>query len=164
MSLTEYHSKFAGGVRWKVTDCGVEVEGAGLVKYDNGMYARAAALCGKHVDAFAASSVKYGVPVELLMACTLTEGAAKNPETCVREEPGYLSDEKTPARISAGMCQLLISTARSIMKDPNIDRAWLFNPGNSLDACAAYIKSNHDLKSTDWDPILVACAYNAGGL
>jgi hypothetical protein len=103
----------------------VEVEGAGLVKYDNGMYARAAALCGKHVDAFAASSVKYGVPVELLMACTLTEGAAKNPETCVREEPGYLSDEKTPARISAGMCQLLISRARSIMKDPNIDRAWL---------------------------------------
>ena len=82
-----------------------------------------------------ASSVEYGVPVELLMACTLTEAAAKNPETCVREEPGYVSDDKTPARISAGMCQLLISSARSIMKDPNIDRAWLFNPANSLDAC-----------------------------
>jgi hypothetical protein len=50
------------------------------------------------------------------------------------------------------------------MKDPNIDRAWLFNPANSLDACAAYIKSNHDLRSTDWDPIYAACAYNAGGL
>src|SRR5579864_4640966 len=98
------------------------------------------------------------------MACMPTESAAKDPETCVREEPGYVSDEKTPARISAGLCQLLISTARSIMKDPNIDRAWLFNPANSIDACAAYIKSNHDRQSTDWDPIYAACAYNAGGL
>ena len=98
------------------------------------------------------------------MACTLTEGAAKNPETCVREEPGYVSDDRTPARISAGICQLLISTARSIMKDPKIDRTWLLNPLNSIRACAAYIKHNHDHQGTDWDPIYVACAYNAGGL
>ncbi|MGB9073466.1 MAG: hypothetical protein WCC22_12570 [Terriglobales bacterium] len=64
------------------------------------------------------------------MACALTESDAKNPETCVREEPGYISDEKTPARISAGFCQLLISTARLVMKDPNIDRAWLLDVKN----------------------------------
>lgn len=103
-SLSEYHAKFPGGKRWKVTSQGVEVEGDGLVKFDTGMLARATALCGKHAGSFAASSMKYGVPVELLMACTLTEGAAKNPETCVREEPGYVSDDKTP---------LLISDARS---------------------------------------------------
>jgi len=50
------------------------------------------------------------------------------------------------------------------MKDPKIDRAWLFNPANSLRACASYIKSNHDHQGTGWDPIYVACAYNAGGL
>ena len=148
----------------QVTNQGVEVEGAGLVKYDNPMYARATALCGKHAQAFADSSVTYQVPAELLMACTLTESAAKNPEYSVREEPGYLSDDQTPARISAGICQLLISTARSIMKDPHIDRAWLFNPANSINACAAYIKFNRDSKGTDWDPIYAACAYNAGGL
>ena len=91
MNLYEYHSKFPGGVRWKVTPQGVDVEGQGLVKYDKAMYARAAALCGKHADAFAASSVKYGVPVELLMACTLTEGAAKSPETCVRRTRSMLA-------------------------------------------------------------------------
>jgi hypothetical protein len=133
-------------------------------KYDNSMYARAAALCGKHAQSFADSSVNYQVPVELLMACTLTESAAKNPEYSVREEPGYISDENTPARISAGICQLLISTARSIMKNANIDRAWLFNPANSINACAAYIKFNRDSKGADWDPIYAACAYNAGGL
>ena len=29
---------------------------------------------------------------------------------------------------------------------------------------ASYIKSNHARQGTDWDPIFVACAYNAGGL
>jgi hypothetical protein len=33
-------------------------------------------------------------------------------------------------------CQLLISTARFIMKDRSIDRAWLCDVGNSLRACA----------------------------
>ena len=39
----------------------------------------------------------------------------------MREEPGFILDEKTPDRISAGLCQLLISTARSIMNEPKID-------------------------------------------
>src|SRR5262249_26101991 len=156
MNLSEYHSKFPGGCRWKITTAGVDVEGHGLVSYDKAMYARATALCGKHIQAFCDASLGYGVPVELLMAGALTESAPKNAETCVREEPGYVSDDKTPARISAGLCQLLISTARSIMKDPKIDRAWLLNPLNSLRACAAYIKYNHDKMGTDWDPIYVA--------
>lgn len=124
------------------------MEGQGLVKYDAAMYARAAALCGKHTQSFCDASTEYGVPVELLMACALTESAAKNPETCVREEPGYVSDDKTPARISAGLCQLLISTARSIMKDPKIDRAWLLNPLNP--SAPAWPTSN--TTTTRWAP------------
>jgi hypothetical protein len=99
-----------------------------------------------------------------MLLAAFTESDVKNPESCVREETGYVSDDKTPDRISAGFCQLLISTAREIMKNPAIDRAWLMNVGNSLDACASYILHNHDHKATDWDPIYVACAYNAGGL
>jgi len=87
--LFSYHCKFPGGARWRVVREGVEVEGQGLVKYDGAMYSRAVALCGKHAQAIADASVEYGVPAELLMACALTESAVKNPETCVREEPGY---------------------------------------------------------------------------
>jgi hypothetical protein len=97
------------------------------------MFTRAVGLCNKHAAAFASASAEYGVPVELLMACTLTE-AARIPKPACGKSPATSPNEKTPSRISAGMCQLLISTARGIMKDPNIDRAWLFNPQNSLDA------------------------------
>jgi hypothetical protein len=48
------------------------------------------------------------------------------------------------------------------MQDQTIGRDWLCDPGNSLRACAAYIKSQ--AKSTGFDPIYVACAYNAGRL
>jgi len=97
------------------------------------------------------------------MACALTE-SGHSPETWVRREPGYTSNEQTPSRISAGICQLLISTARGIRKDPKIDRAWLLDPKNSIRACAAYIKSNHDRHPTGGDSIYAACSYNAGGL
>ncbi|MGH9628427.1 MAG: transglycosylase SLT domain-containing protein, partial [Bryobacteraceae bacterium] len=91
-----------------------------------------------------------------------TEASPVNPESCCREEPGYVSDEKTPHRVSAGFCQLLISTAREVMKDPSIDRKWLFNVQNSLRASAAMIRRQS--RRTLFDPVCVACAYNAGGL
>jgi hypothetical protein len=72
---------------------------------------------------------------------------------------GKSRDEQTPSRISAGISQLPISTARGIMKTPKIDRAWLFDPNNSIRACGAYIKSNHDHLGTGWDPISAACDY-----
>jgi hypothetical protein len=102
------------------------------------------------------------VPAELLMACSLTEAVDPHPETCERKEPGYVSDAKTPHRISIGFCQLLISTARAAINDPQIGRDWLLDPANSLRACAAYMKTQ--AKSTGFDPVYAACAYNAGGL
>ena len=126
--ISEYHAKFPRGVRWKITAKGSMWKASAMVNYDRAMYARAEALCKTHVESFAFASAEFGVPVELLMACALTESSAKDPETCVRQEPGYISDNETPSRISAGICQLLISAARGIMKNPKIDRAWLFDP------------------------------------
>ena len=160
--LTEFHSIFPGGVRWRVAARGVECEGSGIVPVSSPARDRAAGYIAKYREQYVAASAESGVPVELLIACSLTESSAKDPERCVRQEPGYLSDEATPHRISAGFCQLLISTAREVMRDPAIDRTWLFSVKNSLLACAAYIKLQS--AKTSYDPVCVACAYNAGGL
>ncbi len=162
MNLAEFHSKFPGGARWRVTASGVEVEGKGLEPLPVPYLRRGRDLAAKYKEKYAAAAEEFQIPVELLVACSLTEAAPINPETSVREEPGFVSDDKTPNRISAGFCQLLISTARGVMRNPGIDRQWLLDVGNSLRACAAYIKQQSAM--TFLDPVLVACAYNAGGL
>lgn len=101
-----------------------------------------------------------GVPAELIVAtiCTETRG---DPDA-VREEPGYQSDERTPAKVSPGLMQTLISTARDVLGDDSIDRAWLLLPDNSIRAGTAYIAQQW--MKTHFDPPKVACAYNAGGI
>ncbi|UCD86063.1 MAG: transglycosylase SLT domain-containing protein [Deltaproteobacteria bacterium] len=105
-------------------------------------------------------SEKFGVPAELIMAtiCTETNGDP----TKIREELGYISDEATPNKISPGLMQTLISTARSALDDSRINREWLLGPSNSIKAGTAYIA--HQWKSSHFDPPKVACAYNAGGI
>ena len=105
-------------------------------------------------------SQKFGVPMELIIAtiCTETRG---DPDA-VREEPGYVSDEKTPHKVSPGLMQTLISTARKTLAIDSIDREWLLKPENSIRAGTAYIASQWT--STSFDPPKVGCAYNAGGI
>ena len=166
--LSQFHAKFPGGCRWRITAEGIEIEGSGLIEFGAAV-PRTKAFIARYADVASAAAAEYGVPVELLIACSLTEAEADNPKTelhenevCVRKEPGFRSVAETPGRISAGMCQLLVSTARAVMGDPAIDPEWLFKPLNSLRACAAYIKQQS--KSTGFDPVYAACAYNAGGL
>lgn len=169
MRHSEFHQKYADSVRWRVTPAGIEIEPGTPIEPTPAQRARTTQYIDRYQQAFEAAATHYGVPIELLIACALTESSADNlktpvreNETCVREEPGFVSDEKTPHRVSAGLCQLLISTARATMHDSSIDRNWLLVPENSIMACASYIR---DLASrTECDPILTACAYNAGGL
>lgn len=103
---------------------------------------------------------KLGVPVELIVATICTE--TRGDPAALRKEPGYVSDERTPDRISPGLMQTLISTARSTLGDNTINRGWLLEPANSIRAGSAYIASQWKL--THFDPPKVACAYNAGGV
>lgn len=105
-------------------------------------------------------AASFGIPVELIIATICTETGG-NP-TAVREEPGYVSDQATPDKVSPGLMQTLISTARQVLADPSIDRHWLFEPGNAIRAGTAYITSQW--KVTNLDPPKVACAYNSGGV
>jgi hypothetical protein len=123
MNLIEFHQQFPDSCRWRVTSQGVEVEGAGLIRSHPGQMDRARVLTDKYEHLYAAASREFGVPMELLIACSLTESAVKNPETCFRQEPGFVSDAATPHRISAGFCQLLISTAGQSDLDPSPGQA-----------------------------------------
>lgn len=106
-------------------------------------------------------SSALGVPVELIISTIGTESGG-NLHVRAREEPGYVSDEVTPHRVSPGIMQTLISTARTVVDDQGVDRAWLEQPANSIQAGTSYIASQW--KITHFDPPKVACAYNAGGI
>ena len=92
------------------------------------------------------------------MATIATESSG-NPEA-IRKEPEYQSDELTPQKISVGLMQTLISTARDTLRDTTVDRNWLLQPSNSIKAGTCYIAQQKSV--TVYDPPKVACAYNAG--
>lgn len=105
-------------------------------------------------------SAKFGVPVELIIATICTESGGD--PSALRKEPGYVSDEQTPGKISPGLMQTLISTARKTLADDGINRDWLLRPENSIRAGTGYIASQWTISG--FDPPKVACAYNAGNI
>lgn len=109
------------------------------------------------------ASKTYGVPVELIVATIATEsGGQVLMRTARREEPGWISDEETPNRVSIGPMQTLLSTAREALKEPHLTSSDLLIPERSIRAGTAYIAQQ--VKKTSFSPPLVAAAYNAGGL
>jgi uncharacterized protein (TIGR02594 family) len=164
----EYHTSFEGGVRWKLCPGGIDVEGKGIER-SAGDPTTARKVWDENntwVNEFARD---YRVPAELIVATICTESSGK--PKAVREEPGYSSDESTPNKVSPGLMQTLISTARECLKKSGaleeselstVTREWLFQPRNSIHAGTSVILAQH--KKTDYDPVLVACAYNAGGV
>ncbi|WP_237216456.1 peptidoglycan-binding protein [Falsiroseomonas oryziterrae] len=174
-ALQQEHAVFSGGVRWKLTAAGLVVGGATPGAGGEMLAARRA--FDWYGDALRRAATETGVPIELLVACACTEvlGATRRYATAeaaaraAREEPGYVSDETTPHRVSIGVMQTLISTARQVMplppEDPvmwRITRETLEDPAASIMAGASYIASQ--APRTRLDPPVVACAYNAGSV
>lgn len=157
--LTGYHSAFSGGVEWRLVPHGIEVKGSGVPRTP-GEPATVARVWKNFGESIQRWSDELVVPVELIVAtiCTETGGMASS----VRKEPGYISDNKTPSKISAGLMQTLISTARESTGIRRLDRNWLLVPDNAIMAGTSYIKRQFAV--TGFDPPKVACAYNAGGV
>ncbi len=149
-----------GTRRWRLTAEGLLIDGQ-RVAAGMPMVARAWAV---HGAAMQRAAQAQRVPVELLLACACTESGGR--ADAVREEPGYLDDQTTPHRVSPGLMQTLISTAREALGDPRLDRARLLEPETSLAAGGAYIRRQaiQARMPTGFDPPLVAIAYNAGSL
>ncbi|MDX2646224.1 transglycosylase SLT domain-containing protein [Streptomyces sp. PA03-1a] len=157
MALSEYHG-FADSVRWRLVPEGVQIEGTG-VERSKGRPASVTRVWKDYEPAIDEASRNHRVPVELIIATICTESGG-HPDA-VRLEPGYASDERTPNKVSVGLTQTLISTARDTMR-LSLGRDWLLVPGNAITAGTAYMALQ--ARQTALDPPLVAAAYNAGRL
>ncbi len=166
LALTAPHGPPVGNGRhrWRLTDAGVVVEGEAASRRSTGQPRTAASTWAMHRAALEAAAQRYGVPAELLLATACTESGGR--AGAVREEPGFTTDRDTPHRVSPGLMQTLISTAREALGDPSLDRARLLDPAVSAMAGAAYIRRQaaSGRMPTGYDPPLVGIAYNAGSL
>ncbi|WP_424813260.1 peptidoglycan-binding protein [Roseococcus sp. YIM B11640] len=161
-AITAWHGD-AGRLSWRLTRAGIEIQGENAPRR-NGDGAVAARCWATYRQALGDAARRFSVPVELLLAIACTESAGR--ATALREEPGYVDDEATPHRVSPGLMQTLISTAREALGDPKLDRARLLDPAVSAAAGAAYVarQGRTGKAPTGFDPPLAAIAYNAGSL
>ncbi len=159
--LTLWQS-FRNSVPWRLTADGI-VTGRGPVRISPRERYRlksVPAAWRKYGRLIRAASRRYGVPAELFLAIVVNESALK--PRAFQTYRGYIGDEETPDRISVGLGAILISTARYVLKNKSIDRAWLQNPANNIRMIGIYL--NRQYRLTGFDPPKVAAAYNAGGL
>jgi peptidoglycan hydrolase-like protein with peptidoglycan-binding domain len=151
-----------GSRRWRLSAAGVEIEGHGVIR-TGGQPDTARRVWTRFRSPLEKNAAAYGVPVELIVACICAESRG-NPDAC-REEPGFISDAETPHRVSPGLMQTLISTAREATRDPTITRAALFDPEIAIRAGTAYLKQQAMRRGgSNFDPPLVGISYNAGSL
>lgn len=151
--------QFENSISWQLAADGVRIEGA-PPEVSSGTPITVKMVWTEFGDDIHTWARHFMVPVELIVATICTESGG-NP-SARRHEPGFLSETDTPHRISIGLMQTLISTARSALNIPSIDGAWLLESGHSIQAGTAYIAQQWTV--TRFDPPKVACAYNAGGI
>ena len=157
MALTDFHT-FEDSIRWRLTPDGVEIDGCG-VERTKGAPNTVTRVWETYAADINRTARARRVPCELIIATICTESGGR--ANAVRLEPGYKSDEATPNKVSPGLTQTLISTASEVM-GRKVDREWLLQPANAIEAGAIYIARQS--KKTGFDPPLVAAAYNAGAL
>ncbi len=160
--LNQLKSKhaFKNGVSWCLTPQGILIDNETTPRGSGGEPKTIAKVWSQFGSALTHWSNQLNVPVELIIATICTESSG-NPNA-LRKEPGFIDEVRTPHRISPGLMQTLISTARAALNKDDIDQAWLLNPSNSIQAGTAYIAGQW--QQTQYDPPKVACAYNAGGI
>lgn len=164
-ALTLPHRHF-GPLSWQLTSKGVSINGLSP-RGTTGVPATVRRVWSWFGDEIRMAAGRYDVPVELLIAiiCTESAGGQTDYDTVCkarRNEPGWVSDEGTPSRVSIGVMQTLISTARTATGLLSLSAEDLMDPAVSIEAGAAVVAQARHL--TNYDPPLVAAAYNAGGL
>jgi hypothetical protein len=165
-ALAEFHRRFDGGERWRLTVAGLETD-AGPVASTGEHRAKARTVLGDWFrDPIRRHAARNSVPVELIVAtiCTESAGNRQSAAACARaerRERGFRDYVSTPHRVSLGCMQTLISTATSVLGRP-VSHIELLDPDVSIEAGTRYIAQ--EAAKTRLDPPVVACAYNAGGV
>jgi soluble lytic murein transglycosylase-like protein len=148
---TGFRRAFPGGIGWRTTKDGVLIEGepepVGTIGAPNTVR-RIWRDFGPQIQRV---SAEVGVPAELIVATIATESRG-NPEATRTEPDG---------RKSVGLMQTLLGTAAEVMGRP-VSEAELRDPATSIEAGARYIRQQR--ARTEFEPPLVAAAYNAGSI
>jgi hypothetical protein len=169
-SLTQWHNQF-GGRYWRVTYEGVETKDAGLLR-TRGEPVTVQKLWDDFGDSIYHAVKELGCPADMVVAMIPIEAIRLStghydPKS-LRLEPGYISDEKTPHRVSPGLMQTLISTAKGMARkyrlvpEESVDRDLLLDAHYSILLGSAYIQ--HQIDRYAPDPPIICGAYNAGSL
>jgi hypothetical protein len=163
--LRAAHAGPFGGVTWSLDARGIGINGEAPAGTP-GPPATALRVWQWFGADIRAAAHKHSVPVELIVATICTESAGGQHDAdqvcrARREEPGFVSDQATPNRVSVGCMQTLVSTAAEFLMRP-VTAADLEDPAVAIDAGAAVIAAQ--FWSTRFDPPLVGAAYNAGGV
>jgi hypothetical protein len=135
--------------------CGTAALGKSGVRYRIGLIAPTWQRYGPLI---AAAAQRHAVPVEIILASIVDESGGK--ASAIATNPGYVSDAATPSKISVGLGQMLISSARAIAPERRWDRAALSDPALAIDLVARYHARFY--RQTGFDPRLVAWTYLTG--
>lgn len=159
--LTDWQS-FRNSISWRLTGSGIATPRGPVQAPPRYRYRLKSvpAAWRRYGGLIRAAARKYRVPAELFLTIIVNESALD--PRAYRTYRGYVSDRKTPDKISVGLGQILIGTARYLLRDRSIDRAWLQNPANNIRMIGVYLDRQYRL--TRFDPPKVAAAYNSGGL
>ena len=178
--MTREWESYRGGKEWRVTTSGVETrEGFPRSKGDPiSMYT----LYKDYGYAIDAAAERFDLPNYLIMSILGIEATRVRDDRShfdarsLRLEPGYISDAKTPNKVSPGLMQTLISTAEWMNDKYDLYRTYegdrepltredLFIPSRSIMAGAAYLRYQADQCDMVMpDPVLLCAAYNAGSI
>lgn len=152
LPLLALHQCFDGSVKWQLTPQGLRVDGVlDRTRGEPVTVARVWRDFGTDICDWAA---RYRVPAELIVATICTES---NGDRNVPSRP------ESKGRLSAGLMQTLIGTAQQMLDSGvTVDEAWLRIPRNGIQAGTACIAGWRGRSA--YDPPLVACVYNAGGI
>ena len=164
--------RYNGGCGWALTADGLATEGDVQLLRTGGLPQTVTLLWQDFGDHYIQAATHFGVGVDVLVALTAIESAClhgslhRDPHS-IRLEPGYVDDVTTPSRVSVGLLQTLISTAKSMayhvgVQPDAVNRQWLCDPGHSIQVGAAYV--HYQQMVHNGDPVLAQAAYNAGSV
>lgn len=177
--FTRFHKPFFMAEGWKLTPLGVQMRWGGIERTE-GKPRTVTWIWENHFTSINRWANHYKVPAELIIALIATESApargapfyTRDPRS-LRREKGFSSLGRTPGRISVGLTQITIATARATLalegiESTLVDDGFLMNPDNGIRAGTALVarQARGELCNiaTLLDPPVVFAAYNAGGM
>ncbi len=146
--LIRPHARFPGSVQWALTPDGISVDG-GQVARTVGQPETVRRIWRDYGELILAAARARSVPLELIVATIAAESHGR--PDAYRQEPDK--------RESSGLMQTLLGTAGEVLGYP-VTVEELRDPATSIAAGTGYIAQQR--KITQFDPPLVAAAYNAG--